>query len=146
MQTRSSTRLAAAFLAATFALAAGGGATAAPKEGSSRASSKTKKKKKSGRGRKRDHGQKEPTAGRIKEIQQALEKDGLYAGEPTGKWDEPTVQGLKNFQVAHGLRATGKLDARSLQELGLGSEIAGVAAPIPSAAATSTDPSTLRRP
>lgn len=144
MRIRSSIRLAAVLLAATFALPAGSGATARPQKSSSSASSKIKKQR-PGRRKKRDRGQKAPTAERIKEIQQALGKDGLYAGTPTGKWDGPTVEGLRNFQAANGLRATGKLDARSLQKLGLGSGIAGVAAPIPSAAASSTDPITSRR-
>jgi len=145
MQIRSSTRLAAVLLTAILALPAGSGATTPPQKSSSSASSTTKKKKRPGRRRRRARGQKAPTAERIKEIQQALEKDGLYAGTPTGKWDEPTVKGLKDFQATNGLRATGKLDARSLQKLGLGSGIAGVAAPIPSAATAATDPSTVRR-
>jgi peptidoglycan hydrolase-like protein with peptidoglycan-binding domain len=145
MKIRSSIRLAAVLLAATFALPAGSGATAPPQKSSSSASPTVKKKKRSGRRKRRERGQKAPTAERIKEIQEALGKDGSYAGAPTGRWDEPTVKGLKNFQAANGLRATGKLDARSLQKLGLGSGIAGVAAPVPSAAASSTDPITSRR-
>jgi peptidoglycan hydrolase-like protein with peptidoglycan-binding domain len=145
MRIRFSTRLAAVLLTATFAFVAASGATAPQRKSSSSASSTIKKKKRPGRRKKRDRGQKAPTAERIKEIQQALGKDGLYAGAPTGMWDGPTVEGLRNFQAANGLRATGKLDARSLQKLGLGSGIAGVAAPIPSAAASSTDPITIRR-
>lgn len=36
---------------------------------------------------------------------------------------------MKNFQQANGLNATGKLDALSLQKLGLGSSSAGLAPP-----------------
>jgi len=74
-------------------------------------------------------GQKAPTTDRIKEIQQALAKDGSYSGDPTGKWDETTVEAMKSFQAGHGMDPTGKLDAKTLQKLGLGSRIAGVAAP-----------------
>jgi len=38
---------------------------------------------------------------------------------------------MKDYQNAHGLTATGKLDALTLQKLGMGSEIAGRAAPLP---------------
>jgi peptidoglycan hydrolase-like protein with peptidoglycan-binding domain len=72
-----------------------------------------------------------PTAARISEIQSALAARGSYKGEPNGKWDDSTAQAMKDFQSANGLTPTGKLDALSLQKLGLGSEIAGRAAPVP---------------
>lgn len=72
-----------------------------------------------------------PTPARISEIQSALATQGAYKGEPNGKWDDVTAQAMKNFQSAHGLTPTGKLDALSLQKLGLGSEIAGRGAPLP---------------
>jgi peptidoglycan hydrolase-like protein with peptidoglycan-binding domain len=73
--------------------------------------------------------QKAPTPERLREIQSALAQKGLYEGEPNGKWDARSVQAMKNFQEANGLTATGKLDAKSLQKLGLGSEVAGAAPP-----------------
>src|SRR5579872_3038719 len=72
-----------------------------------------------------------PTPARISEIQSALAAQGSYKGDPNGKWDDATSQAMKEFQSAHGLTPTGKLDALSLQKLGLGSEIAGRAAPAP---------------
>jgi peptidoglycan hydrolase-like protein with peptidoglycan-binding domain len=89
-------------------------------------------KKSSKKSRRRERGQKAPTSDRISEIQQALAKDGSYAGTPNGKWDDSTQEALRKFQEAHGLNPTGKLDARSLQQLGLGSSVAGVAPPAPS--------------
>jgi peptidoglycan hydrolase-like protein with peptidoglycan-binding domain len=74
-------------------------------------------------------GQQAPTPKRIKEIQQALKQAGFYSGEPTGRWDKQTIEAMKNFQAAQGLRPTGKITALSLQKLGLGSPIAGIAAP-----------------
>jgi peptidoglycan hydrolase-like protein with peptidoglycan-binding domain len=68
---------------------------------------------------------------RITEIQQALAKDGSYAETPSGKWDDSTVAAMKKFQDAHGLNPSGKLDAKTLQQLGLGSSTAGAAAPMP---------------
>jgi hypothetical protein len=92
--------------------------------------------KKSGRTRRSVHRRWEPTqmapaSGRIQEIQSALARSGYYPGEATGKWDAPTVDAMKRFQQANALSPTGKLDAPSLQRLGLGSEIAGVGAPRP---------------
>jgi peptidoglycan hydrolase-like protein with peptidoglycan-binding domain len=72
-----------------------------------------------------------PTPARISQIQSALAAQGAYKGQPNGKWDAATMQAMKDYQSAHGLTATGKLDALTLQKLGLGSEIAGRAAPLP---------------
>ena len=79
----------------------------------------------------RPRAQAAPTPARISEIQSALAAQGSYKGQPNGKWDAATVQAMKDYQSAHGLTATGKLDALTLQRLGLGSEIAGRAAPLP---------------
>ncbi len=76
-------------------------------------------------------GQKAPTSDRISEIQSALAREGYYQGEPSGKLDSSTVVALEKFQSANGLESSGKLDAPTLQKLGLGSDIAGVGAPKP---------------
>ena len=70
-----------------------------------------------------------PTPERITQIQTALARGGYYKGDPTGKWDADTVAAVQKFQSANNIDATGKLDAPTLQKLGLGSDIAGVAAP-----------------
>jgi peptidoglycan hydrolase-like protein with peptidoglycan-binding domain len=76
-------------------------------------------------------GQQAPTRERISEIQTALAKAGAYNGEPTGKWDGATIDAMKKFQAEKGLSPTGKIDALTLERLGLGSETAGIAAPLP---------------
>jgi murein L,D-transpeptidase YcbB/YkuD len=76
-------------------------------------------------------GQKAPTTDRVIEIQSALAKDGSFQGSPSGKWDDDTTAAMRKFQSAHGLNPSGKLDAPTLQRLGLGSQTAGVAAPTP---------------
>jgi peptidoglycan hydrolase-like protein with peptidoglycan-binding domain len=91
-----------------------------------------KKKKKSVAATRR---QLSPDPSRIREIQEALVRQGFYEGEPTGKWDSQTVSAMKGFQEAKGLAPTGKIDALSLQKLGLGSPTAGIAPP-----ATKTPP------
>jgi peptidoglycan hydrolase-like protein with peptidoglycan-binding domain len=70
-----------------------------------------------------------PSQERITEIQSALARNGYYEGDPNGKWDSTTIAAMRNFQEDHGLDGTGKIDALTLQKLGLGSEIAGVDAP-----------------
>lgn len=75
-----------------------------------------------------------PTPARITQIQTALAAHGAYRGQPNGKWDDSTTQAMKDFQSTNGLTPTGKLDALTLQKLGLGSEIAGRAAPLPQTA------------
>jgi Putative peptidoglycan binding domain len=72
---------------------------------------------------------KEPSHDRTTQIQTALQRGGYYKGEPNGRWDANTIAAVQKFQSAHNLDATGKLDAPTLQKLGLGSDIAGVAAP-----------------
>jgi peptidoglycan hydrolase-like protein with peptidoglycan-binding domain len=79
----------------------------------------------------RQRGQMAPTPERITEIQQALAKNGALAGEPSGKWDDSTSDAMRKFQAAHGLNPSGKLDAPTLNQLGLGSATAGVAPPTP---------------
>src|ERR1700719_1069882 len=93
--------------------------------------SSSSRKGKSGKSSRRQVGQKAPTPQRISEIQQALAKNGVYAGTPNGKWDASTVEAMKKFQGAHGLNPSGKLDAKTLQQLGLGSQTAGIAPPTP---------------
>ncbi len=95
--------------------------------------SPTPKKRSKFRRSRRVRGQKAPTPDRIAEIQRALARDGSFKGNPTGKWDGSTVAAMQRFQSAHGLKPTGKLDALTLQKLGLGSEISGVAPPQPAA-------------
>ena len=95
-------------------------------------SGKSSSRKKS----RRVKGQAAPTLDRIGEIQAALATNGSYDGVPTGKWDASTADALRKYQSAHGLSPTGKLDALTLEKLGLGSETAGVAAPTPPPNAT----------
>ena len=121
-------------------------ATSAPsKKSSAKTSGKTfssTTRKSSGRssaGRKsrKQPGQKTPTADRVNQIQAALARDGSFQGLPSGKWDDDTIAAMRRFQTAHGLNPNGRLDAPTLQRLGLGSETAGVAAPTPPPGATS---------
>ncbi|MFZ0635386.1 MAG: peptidoglycan-binding domain-containing protein [Candidatus Acidiferrales bacterium] len=129
----------AAILAMAMTLCVSDGALAAGRSGSLVASqppkpgpspTPTKKRKKHSRAR-REPSQKAPTADRIEEIQSALSREGYYKRDPSKKWDSDTQEAMRRFQEDHGLTGTGKLDAPTLQKLGLGSDIAGVSAPHP---------------
>jgi peptidoglycan hydrolase-like protein with peptidoglycan-binding domain len=105
-------------------------ASAGQASSSSTASKPTVHKKKH-HASKRQISQKAPTPDRITEIQSALARKGYYQGDPNGKWDSNTVAAVQKFQSANGIDSDGKLDAPTLQKLGLGSDIAGVSAPKP---------------
>jgi len=129
-----------AHLALTLLVAAGLGVCARSakaqgatqkKSSSSKSRSSSHRAKSSKRSQRRERGQKAPTPDRISEIQQALAKYGSFTGTPNGKWDAPSIEATRKFQEAHGLNPTGKLDAKTLQQLGLGSQTAGVAPPMP---------------
>lgn len=98
----------------------------------SRSSSRSRSRRRHGA---RSRGQTAPTPDRIKEIQSALKREGAYDGEPTGRWDAATIDAMKKYQDKNGLPSTGKIDALSLQKLGLGSDTAGKGAPFPVAPA-----------
>lgn len=113
-------------------------AAAKPARSAAKPAASKSRGKKSSRHSRREKGQKAPAPERISEIQTALAKDGSFAGTPNGKWDDSTVAAMKKFQTAHGLNPSGKLDAHTLQKLGLGSQTAGVAAPMPPITTSST--------
>ncbi len=169
----------ALLLAAECGVSAASG-PAKPKSAGSKASGSAatggaRARKSSKHSKRRERGQKAPTSDRISEIQQALAKDGSFAGTPNGKWDNSTVEAMrkfqaghglakdgsfagtpngkwdnstveamKKFQAGHGLNPGGKLDAPTLQKLGLGSQTAGVAAPMPPVASSSAAASTTQ--
>jgi Putative peptidoglycan binding domain len=87
--------------------------------------------------------QQAPQADRIQEIQAALSREGYYTSAPSGKWDADTQDAVRHFQEANSSIPTGKLDAATLQKLGLGSDVAGLSPPrmAPPAPVSSQPPS-----
>jgi len=154
MRSRNANHLALTLLVAAGLGVCGASAqtpSAAPKKSSaSRPGSSAHRSKSSKKTSRRERGQKTPTPERISEIQQALAKDGSFAGKPNGKWDDSTIEATRKFQEAHGLNPSGKLDAKTLQQLGLGSGTAGIAPPVPpvssSALRKPARPQTVRQP
>jgi sporulation protein YlmC with PRC-barrel domain len=59
------------------------------------------------------------SAAQIRKIQQELNKQGFDAGQVNGQWRSDTQAALKNFQQSKGLKATGQLDERTINELGV---------------------------
>ena len=109
----------------------GSSATAASPSKSATTPSTKKTSSKKKRRAKREPTQMAPSPERISEIQSALSRGGYYGANPNGKWDATTVAAMQKFQSSNGLDASGKIDALSLQKLGLGSSVAGVSAPKP---------------
>ncbi len=57
--------------------------------------------------------------GGIMHIQSVLAQVGYYNREPTGRWDEETINCVKQFQAANSLPVTGRLDPETIGKLGL---------------------------
>ena len=64
--------------------------------------------------------QSQPSPERYKQIQQALIDKGFLDGEPTGQWDQRSIDALKKFEQSQQLKDDGKIDSMSLIALGLG--------------------------
>lgn len=61
-----------------------------------------------------------PTPDRYKEIQEALARKGYLHEDPSGVWDQNSIEALRRFQQDQNLQASGKLDSLSIIALGLG--------------------------
>jgi hypothetical protein len=91
--------------------------------------------------------QSSPTPDRYKEIQDALYSKGYLKTPPSGVWDQESADSLRRFQQDQKLDPTGKLTARSLMALGLGSRTSSEAPPLDSSASLnelSTEPVSSR--
>ena len=81
---------------------------------------------------------------RIRAAQQALARQNYYRGSVNGQIDDATRRALFEFQIDKGITATGNLDGRTADALGL-RENANVAEPSSSAAFSPEDAALLRR-
>ena len=59
------------------------------------------------------------TADQIRQAQALLKQRNFYSGEQTGKLDPATRAGLKQYQQAEGLKATGTLNKVTLEKMGI---------------------------
>lgn len=55
----------------------------------------------------------------IMEVQTKLKTGSLYAGEATGKLDDPTREGIKKWQTANSVKVTGTLNKETLEKMGI---------------------------
>jgi peptidoglycan hydrolase-like protein with peptidoglycan-binding domain len=79
-------------------------------------------KKRSAKARRswRKRGQQQIAVDRIREIQQALTREGYLHGEPSGKMDERTKTALMRYQGDNGWQSRLVPDSRAMIQLGLG--------------------------
>jgi peptidoglycan hydrolase-like protein with peptidoglycan-binding domain len=55
----------------------------------------------------------------VRQVQQALDKDGFKAGRTDGRWGNKTENALKQFQQSKQIQATGQLNEQTVADLGL---------------------------
>ncbi|HEX9961197.1 MAG TPA: peptidoglycan-binding domain-containing protein [Pyrinomonadaceae bacterium] len=55
----------------------------------------------------------------IMQAQKMLKERKMYEGEETGKLDDATRAGLKKYQAASGVKATGTLNRETLEKMGI---------------------------
>ena len=55
----------------------------------------------------------------IMQVQKMLKGKSMYAGEETGKLDDPTREGIKKWQTANGVKVTGTLNKETLEKMGI---------------------------
>jgi peptidoglycan hydrolase-like protein with peptidoglycan-binding domain len=60
-----------------------------------------------------------PTKDQIKQVQGILKGKKLYNAEPSGKYDDDTRAGIKEFQKGNGLKETGTLNRATLEKFGV---------------------------
>jgi peptidoglycan hydrolase-like protein with peptidoglycan-binding domain len=61
----------------------------------------------------------------VRQVQQALNRNGFGVESVDGDWDRETAQSLRKYQEAKGLVPSGKLTVQTLASLGLGNVLAG---------------------
>ena len=61
----------------------------------------------------------------VREVQQALNRLGYFAGPVNGEWDRETADAMLHFQEAHELEPTGNLNFSSVAGLGLWDNLIG---------------------
>lgn len=59
------------------------------------------------------------TVDQIKQAQALLKQRSFYSGEQTGKLDDATRAGLKEYQKAESLKVTGTLNKVTLEKMGI---------------------------
>jgi peptidoglycan hydrolase-like protein with peptidoglycan-binding domain len=61
----------------------------------------------------------ELSSGMVRQVQIALQQQGLYNGSVDGLWGPQTQSAVQSFQQSHALRATGELNSPTLAALNM---------------------------
>ena len=56
---------------------------------------------------------------KIRQVQQALDKDGFSTGRADGRWGPKTENAIKQFQQSKQIPSSGQLDQQTVADLGL---------------------------
>jgi peptidoglycan hydrolase-like protein with peptidoglycan-binding domain len=59
------------------------------------------------------------TKDQINQAQAVLKERGFYSGEPNGKLDDATREGLRKYQSAERIKVTGTLNKPTLEKMGI---------------------------
>lgn len=59
--------------------------------------------------------------GEVRQVQQALDKDGFKAGPTDGRWGRETASAVRQFQQSKQIQANGQLTEQTVADLGLNS-------------------------
>ncbi len=62
------------------------------------------------------------SSGMVKQVQSALQQQGMYRGNVDGVWGPETQNAVANYQQAHGLPSTGELNSPTLASLNLAAD------------------------
>ncbi len=103
-------------------------------------SKSTKSGKKAAPAPVRQRGPMAPTPERYRDIQTALAEKGYLHGEPTGVWDNDSMDAMRRFQTDQKQTPTGKITASALIGLGLGPRPQDSSPLVPNAVAPATPP------
>ena len=57
--------------------------------------------------------------GDVRQVQQALDKDGFKAGRTAGRWGNKTASAVQQFQQSKQMQPTGQLNEQTVADLGL---------------------------
>ena len=88
------------------------------------------------------HSSPELSSGMVRQVQTALQQQGLYTGSIDGLWGPQTQNAVMGFQQSHGLRPSGELNTPTLAALNVPAGNGAPATPPPSDATSSAAPAT----
>ena len=66
-----------------------------------------------------NHIERRLSAKEVQAVQQNLQSNGFYTANVDGIWGPKTTEGIRSFQTANGLNATGRLNNQTLDAMGL---------------------------